>query len=443
MTTIDVLAGAAELRDRYAVRAPAVAGDGPVVVPKARYVEHEYAAREQRMLWPRVWQMACLEADVAAPGAWVEYRMAEQSYIVVRDLGGTLRAFHNVCSHRGFQLCSGSGTCDDGMLTCGYHGWRYDLDGAVREITSQRGFGGIARDAFGLRPLHVDTWGGLVFVNPSDEPVDSLQAFLDVLPAELDPFAMGERTCSFRCTVTMAGNWKVTIDAFNEVYHLQGLHPQLMPFMDDVHTTYRTFENGHSMMQIPLGLASPRLGGRTEEQIAEAFHACYTTMLGPRPDGALPLDGRTARQYAIDAIRERCAAGGLDLTALADDQVLDDFHYLAFPNVVFNVHGEMHTVFRARPGATPHTSYFDFFVFHRLDETGDGLADGHHKTPADHVVFPEGARVTEVLDQDLDGVARVHAGLRSAGIDNLVFADFECRLTTMHTELDRYLGDLC
>lgn len=421
----------------YAVRS---GGPGPVVVPKGRYIDTAYAQLEQERLWPRVWQMAGLAADVETPGHWVEYRVGDQSFIVLRDLEGVLRAFHNVCSHRGFQLCSGSGSCADGTLQCGYHGWRYDLDGAVREITSQRGFGTIDRAEFSLRRVHVDSWAGLVFVNPALEPSETLAEFLGVLPDDLAMFALDQRTCAFRCTVTMAGNWKVTVDAFNEVYHLQGLHPQLMPFMDDVHTTYRVFDHGHSMMQIPLGVASPRLGGRTEEQIAAAFHDCYTSMLGPKPAGELDLGAQTARDYAVAAIRDRCAHGGLDLASLRDDQVLDDFHYLAFPNVVFNVHSEMHTVFRARPGATPHTSFFDFYVFHRLPPAGNGLIDGHRKGPQDHVEFPEGARVSEVLDQDLDGVARVHAGLRSAGIDHVVFADFECRLAAMHRELDRYVG---
>lgn len=352
---------------------------------------------------------------------------------MVRGDDGVLRAFHNVCPHRGFRICEGSGRSDDGSFRCGYHNWRFGLDGAVREITSQRGFGVVDRDAMGLRPVHVDTWAGLVFVHPSPAAVEPLHEFLGALPAELAPFEMDARHCTFRCTVEMEGNWKVTVDAFNEVYHLQGLHPQLMPFMDDVHTTYRTFENGHSMMQIPLGVASPRLGGVTESEIARAFHDCYATMLGDAAAGGPVLDGRTARDYAVAQVRARCAADGLDLSALDDAQVLDDFHYLAFPNVVFNVHGEMHTVFRARPGDTPHRSYFDFFLFHRL---GDGVA----RRPDEHVVYPPGARVTEVLDQDLDGVARVHTGLRSAGIDELVLADFECRLVAMHAELDRRLA---
>ena len=89
----------------------------------------------------------------------------------------------------------------------------------------------------------------------------------------------------------------------------------------------------------------------------------------------------------------------------------------------------------------PGKSSFDFYLFHRVPSgaDGNGLSAGHAKGPLDHVDYPEGSRITEVLDQDLDGIARVHAGLLSAGISDVSFADFECRLTAMHTELDHYL----
>lgn len=432
------LTAASELADRYGVRG---GSPGPVLVPKGRYTDDDFARLEAHRLWPSVWQLACLTSDVAAPGDWVEYKIGSYSYIVLRDLEGRLRAFHNVCPHRGFKLCDGAGQAADGHLRCGYHGWRYDLDGAVREITSQKGFGVIDRGDYALRPVRVDTWAQMVFIDPSGAG-PSLGEFLDPVPGELADFALAERMCSFRCTIPMPGNWKVTVDAFNEVYHLQGLHPQLMPFMDDVHTSYRVFERGHSMMQIPLGVASPRLGGLTDDEIAEAFHECYASMLGPRGDGPLQVAPRRARDYAIGRVRDRCAENGVDLTALRDDQVIDDFHYLVFPNLVFNVHSEMHTLFRARPGAVPGKSFFDFFLFHRLprDDGGGSLGGGASKGPLDHVEYPEGARITEVLDQDLDGIGRVHAGLLSPGIECVSFADFECRLTAMHTELDRRLG---
>ena len=136
-------------------------------------------------------------------------------------------------------------------------------------------------------------------------------------------------------------------------------------------------------------------------------------------------------------------ASGVDLDPLRDDQVIDDFHFLAFPNLVFNAHSEMHTRVpcSARCGAARarSTSSSSTTDRHRRRRARSRPGEGARSITS---TIPEGARVTEVLDQDLDGIGRVHAGLRSAGIDHVVFADFECRLTAMHTELDRYLGDL-
>lgn len=421
----------AEGAPAYMVRQPA---HGPVQVPKGRYLDDAYAALEASQLWSRVWQLACFSTDVPNPGDYVEYQLGDQSYVILRDEAGELRAFHNVCPHRGFKLCEGSGCASEGTIQCGYHNWRFGLDGAVREITSQRAFGGIERASFDLRPVRLAQWAQMVFINPSNDG-PSFDEFIDVLPAELARFAFDDRICTFRCTVIMEGNWKVTVDAFNEVYHLQGLHPQLMEMMDDVHTTYRVFANGHSMMQIPVGVGSPRLGALSDERVVEALHDCYGSMFGARGEGPVQLRGRTSREYAVARVRERCETGDYDVSHLSNADMVDDFHYLAFPNLVFNVHSEMHTIFRARPGATPHTSFFDFYVFKRLPDLPGGP-----KLPADHVAFPVGSRINEVLDQDLDGVSRVHAGLRSSGLDHVTFGDWECRLTAMHCELDRYLA---
>jgi choline monooxygenase len=426
VTAVDIFP---DLTERYRVRRTS---GGPALVPKGRYLDEAYADLERRLLWPRIWQLACLTTDLPEPGDWVEYRIADQSFVVLRDLEGTVRAFHNVCPHRGFKLCEGAGSCDDGLLRCGFHGWRFDLAGPVREISSQATFGRITRDDYGLRPVRVGIWNQLVFINPELDGPDLLE-FLDPIPSHFEAFELDKRICTSRFTITMPGNWKVTVDAFNEAYHLQGLHPTLVPFMDDVHTTFQVFDRGHSMMQLPLGVASPRLPPATETQVAEAFHAAYASMLGPRSNGGPDLAGGTARQYAIDRIRQRCATGGVDLSALPDDKIIDDFHYLAFPNLIFNVHAEANWIFRARPGIHPGTSLFDFFQFNRL-------AGGPAKGPGDHVVFPEGARIAEVIDQDLDGIGRVHAGMRSAAFEAVSLGGLECRLVAMHCELDRLLG---
>jgi phenylpropionate dioxygenase-like ring-hydroxylating dioxygenase large terminal subunit len=100
----------------------------PTMVPKERYTSDAFAALELERLWPRVWQIACSVDHVAAAGDWYEYRVGTYSVIVVRGDDGELRAFQNVCRHRGNSLCQGAG----GGLTelrCPFHRWAWDLRG--------------------------------------------------------------------------------------------------------------------------------------------------------------------------------------------------------------------------------------------------------------------------------------------------------------------------
>jgi choline monooxygenase len=136
----------------------------PTMVPSARYTSPEFAARELEQMWPRVWQVACTVDHVSEPGDYFEYRVGPYSALIVRDDDGTLRAYQNVCRHRGNQLCSGTGS---GLteLRCGYHRWSWDLRGRLREVPSRKGFGTLRNDDYPLFAASVDTWGPLVFVN--------------------------------------------------------------------------------------------------------------------------------------------------------------------------------------------------------------------------------------------------------------------------------------
>ena len=98
----------------------------PTLVPAERYYSAEFARLEVERMWPRVWQLACTVDHVAEPGDYFEYRCGPYSVLIVRDDDGELRAFQNVCRHRGNSLCAGSGS-DLRELRCGYHGWTWDL----------------------------------------------------------------------------------------------------------------------------------------------------------------------------------------------------------------------------------------------------------------------------------------------------------------------------
>jgi len=108
-------------------------------VPKQRYFDPDFYAREAEQLWPRVWQMACRLEEIPQPRDFVEYEFLDQSVIVLRtdDLG--VVAFQNACRHRGVKIIQGSGTCARGFQ-CPFHGWRYWLDGKNAAVTQRRTF---------------------------------------------------------------------------------------------------------------------------------------------------------------------------------------------------------------------------------------------------------------------------------------------------------------
>ena len=128
-----------ELTDEAPVGATITSGARqPVTIPSSRYIDPAFAELELRRLWPRVWQFACSTDHVAHPGDAYEYRCGPYSTVIVRGDDGLLRAFQNVCRHRGSAICDGaaSGLTE---LRCPFHRWSWDLAGRLREVPSRRG----------------------------------------------------------------------------------------------------------------------------------------------------------------------------------------------------------------------------------------------------------------------------------------------------------------
>jgi len=213
--------------------APAFLSDAPVRVPASRYTSGGFAELEAERLWPKVWQVACSLDHVSAPGDAVECRLGALSAIVVRDYEGALRAFQNVCQHRGNTLCQG---VQRGLseLRCPYHRWAWDLQGTLREVPSRRGFGALDTAALGLVPVAVDSWGPIVFVN-FDADAPSLASFLEGVPADSEWADLDEFRCVATTSTEVPCNWKVISDGFSETYHVQGIHREMLGSMDDVH----------------------------------------------------------------------------------------------------------------------------------------------------------------------------------------------------------------
>ncbi len=231
-------------------------------VPRERYTSPEFAELEFERLWSRVWQVACREEEIAEVGDFSEYLIGDQSILVVRSDPETVRAFHNTCLHRGTRLADGNGRFPEDCIRCRYHAWRYDLDGKLVEVVDENEFDLIPPDA-GLRAVRVERWGGFVWVC-LDRSAPSLALYLEPLTSLLEPYHLDRLRLRTYLSTVLPANWKVAVDAFNEGYHVQGTHPQLLPWTDDVSLEYESLGLHAHYGRLPNARRqlrpSPRLG---------------------------------------------------------------------------------------------------------------------------------------------------------------------------------------
>jgi phenylpropionate dioxygenase-like ring-hydroxylating dioxygenase large terminal subunit len=411
----------------------------PTRVPASRYTSPEWAERELTRLWPRVWQIACTVDHVAAPGDYFVYDVGPYSVLIVRGDDGDLHAFQNVCRHRGNALCQGAGG-GLGELRCNYHRWTWDLQGRLREVPSRKGFGVLRNDDFPLLAVQTGTWGPLVFVN-IDRDAGPLDDFLEGVPADIEWAGIDDFHCTYNISVPMACNWKTLIDGFSETYHVQGIHREMLPMVDDVNSP-QTLWDHHGKLEQPYGVPSPRLrGGADVQAVWEAFIAVMGTRIGKASvDDAGPAphvpEGSSLRAVLAAMVRDVGAGQGLDFSSFTDAHLLNLQQYNLFPNATVLVFPDLFQVVKSRPGDTPDTTIMDTFAFARRPR-----ADTSPPTrPLDVTVEPGQADFGLVLNQDVVALQQVQRGLRQPGLTHLTLSSEECRIINLHRNLERYLG---
>ena len=138
-------------------------------IPTDRYTGAEYARRERAEIWERVWRVAGRTDEVPEAGDWKEYRILDQSYVLVRGTDGEIRGFVNACRHRGNLLCSGRGNMK--RFLCPYHLWSYDLEGKLRGVLREREnvLSPLDKQDLSLLQVPVECFAGFIFLNPDPE----------------------------------------------------------------------------------------------------------------------------------------------------------------------------------------------------------------------------------------------------------------------------------
>jgi Rieske 2Fe-2S family protein len=223
-----------------------------------------YAVERERVFF-RHWYYACRAERLAEPGAFVAVDVVGESIIVVRGRDGALRAFYNVCRHRGSRLCDEAHGQLRGAIKCPYHAWSYGLDGCLIG-TPNVDADEVDRASLSLWPAAVDVWEGFVFVHLGEqpEPLEGWLADQDDDPLTFSRFRLGELRTARRTERVVEANWKIVVENYNECLHCPTVHPELVALIP----TYRrgsVVEDGRDDGGVSLapGATSLSNGGRS------------------------------------------------------------------------------------------------------------------------------------------------------------------------------------
>ncbi|WP_396902427.1 SRPBCC family protein [Mycolicibacterium sp.] len=419
-------------------------------IPTSRYIAPEFVAQERDSIWTKVWQVVGRVDELTNAGDWKQYQIFDQSYLVVRGKEGAIRGFVNACRHRGNVLCRDArGNAKRGFL-CQYHLWSYDLDGRLKGMLREALAGPIDKDTHGLIEVSVDTFAGFVFLNPDPNAAPLADFIGSEVATMLAPYHLDEMVTVMDVTEAIDCNWKVVLDAFQEGYHINGIHPQLLRVIniDPATSRYRFFDQ-HSVSMAPFDV----VGATPEQQVdgimdlPETFPSTVAVL--PRfqelvaeyrlDDGTLHFpDGVSARTLLQQATRDTLSDMGLDVSGLTDAQMSDNHGWVLFPNFFMTIRAGEATIIMAlpHPDGDPNRCIWRVASYMWLpDEMKAAFT-------AEPIVVEEAGsyKYFAALQQDYEQMPRQQIGLRNTALEHMALVKEEVVIAHFHSVVDRYLA---
>ncbi len=211
---------------------------------------------EKEQVFRSHWQIVGHVSDVPEPGDYLTMDVVGERALVVRGKDGVVRAFHNMCRHRGSRVVADSqGSCK-GALVCPFHGWDYNLDGTLRGAARPLTFPDLDKVEFGLKPIDLEVWMGFIFIRFRSGPQPAVAELMRAVEDEIAHYRIGEMVPSWGIwTQVSKVNWKSVRDVDNEGYHVAMAHPALQdlygatyydePFINGVSRSWATY-NPHA-----------------------------------------------------------------------------------------------------------------------------------------------------------------------------------------------------
>jgi Rieske 2Fe-2S family protein len=213
------------------------AGKLEKTLPSLFYKARSAFTLEKQRIFQREWTCVGRIEDIPTDSGALALDVLGESVLILRDVVGEIRAFYNVCRHRGARLCLN--VCDDKpsllrgsilpyrKVVCPYHAWTYNFDGTLAGAPHLGDAAGFDRAEYGLHPIALDTWGGFLFLNFAHEPEKPLLSQLGLAAERIRRYPLAELRIGASIRYDVAANWKVILENYNECYHCAGVHPEL------------------------------------------------------------------------------------------------------------------------------------------------------------------------------------------------------------------------
>jgi len=297
----------------------------PRTLPGRYYTDPDLFREELERFYALTWVCAGRAEQAAAPGDYFLREIAGESIIITRDREGNIRAYYNVCRHRGTRMATEGEGRFAGRIRCPYHGWTYALDGRLVGAPHMDETAGFCREEYPLNRVHAAVWDGHIFVNLHRDalPLDSQ---LSDLPRKFAPWRMGELRLGRRIAYEVKANWKLILSNYNECLHCPVLHPALNRL-----TNYLGADNERPQPNYIGGAMGFRDGAET-----------------------MSLDGKRRRDY---------------LPGLNAEEREKVCYYSIFPNLLLSLHPDYMMTATLWPRAVDRTDIIGEWHFHP-DEMG-------------------------------------------------------------------------
>ena len=416
---------------------------GTGLIDTERYISPEFARLEWERMWTKVWLNAGPLSDIPEVGDHFVHAVGRESFIFMRTTPDEIKGFYNICPHRGSRLRPSTGLGHAEQLQCPFHLWTFDIEGRLTNVPDRQHFvNGIPEEKQCLTEVRVETWAGWVWFN-MDPEAEPLHEFLGVIPSHLDPYELQNYHVVEDYVLEWECNWKFAVDQFAEIYHLPALHPQLLEYFDHLSTPLDVYDGGkHSRQLIRMGTPDPswtddlarRFGYESGDQLTQQQRQ-NLEQCGVDPD-SFTGKARELPPFLARARREWGERIGMDFSLLVDEQLVDDFHYMIFPNITLNLTSGSFLFFRPRPHpSNPNKCFWDYQVYARVPEG----APPPRRPATVHGTARNHPELFEALEQDMAQAQIVQESYHSRGFSGILLNNEERRIRAMHHALDQYI----